>query len=207
MSGEKNYPVNLEIDYPESLSRWKTFFRPFLALPVLILLSIVAGISDYENYDDKVKYVSTFGLLYIATGLMILFRQKYPRWWFDWNYNLTKFGIRVMAYCALLTDKYPSTDEDQSVHVEMPYPDAKSELNRWLPLIKWFLVLPHYFILSILILTGFFVTLFVWFVILFTGKYPRGIFNFITGIMRWALRADSYAILLITDKYPPFTVK
>ncbi|NUN10493.1 MAG: DUF4389 domain-containing protein [Ignavibacteriaceae bacterium] len=203
----EDYPAKLEIDYPEKLNRWKTFFRVFLAFPVLFLFVLLAGGFDYYDYGDKVKYLSTAGLLYAATLLMLLFRHKYPRWWFDWNFNLTKFGIRVFAYCCLLRDEYPSTDEDQAVHAELKYPDAKQELSRWLPLVKWFLALPHYFLLAILFLGIFFAVFIAWWAILFTGRYPRPLFNYITGTFRWAFRVDAYAFILTTDKYPPFGFK
>jgi hypothetical protein len=138
--------------------------------------------------------------------LMLVFKQKYPRWWFDWNIALTRFGTRVGAYLALLRDEYPSTDEDQAVHIEIPYPDAKKDLNRWLPLVKWFLAIPHYIVLFFLGIAAIFVVIVAWFAILFTGRYPKGLFDFVVGVMRWSLRVSAYAALLTTDEYPPFTL-
>ncbi len=137
---------------------------------------------------------------------MILFRQKYPRWWFDWNVAMTKFYIRVCSYLALLRDEYPSTDEDQSVHVEIAYPNVESDLNRWLPLVKWLLAIPHYIVLFFLYIAMIVAVVIAWFVILFTGNYPKGLFDFVVGVMRWALRVNAYAILMVTDKYPPFSL-
>jgi hypothetical protein len=135
---------------------------------------------------------------------MILFRQKYPRWWFDWNLELTRFENRVGAYLALLDDRYPSTDEHQSVALDFPYPDARNELNRWLPLVKWFLAIPHYVVLVFLWLAAIVAVVFAWFAILFTARYPRGLFDFIVGVGRWTNRVGAYAFLLVTDRYPPF---
>ncbi len=150
--------------------------------------------------------LSAGGVLFLATMLMLVFRQKYPRWWFDWNIALTKFSTRVGAYLALLRDEYPSTDEEQAVHIEIPYPDAKKDLNRWLPLVKWLLAIPHYIVLFFLGIAAIFVVIIAWFAILFTGRYPKGLFDFVVGVMRWSLRVDAYAILLTTDEYPPFTL-
>ena len=137
---------------------------------------------------------------------MILFRQKYPKWWFDWNVALTKFSARVAAYIDLLTDEYPSTDEDQVVHIEIPYPDVKNGLNRWLPLVKWLLAIPHYIILWFLWIAAIVCVVIAWFAILFTGRYPRGLFDFVVGVYRWSLRVAAYALLLTTDRYPPFAL-
>jgi hypothetical protein len=136
--------------------------------------------------------------------LMIVFRQKYPRWWFDWNLELMRFLNRIGVYLALLDDRYPSTDERQSVMFDMPYPDAKNELNRWLPLVKWILAIPHYIVLAFLGLAAFVVVVFAWFAIIFTGRYPRGAFDFVVGVTRWYNRVLGYAFALVTDQYPPF---
>jgi hypothetical protein len=138
---------------------------------------------------------------------MILFRQKYPRWWFDWNLELLRYQNRVGAYLALLDDRYPSTDERQSVQLDLPYPDAKRDLNRWLPLVKWLLAIPHYIVLLFLWLAVFVCVVFAWFAILFTGRYPQGLFEFIVGVIRWGNRVVGYAFLLVTDEYPPFRLE
>ena len=137
---------------------------------------------------------------------MLLFRQKYPKWWFDWNVALTKFSARVYSYLALLRDEYPSTDEDQAVHIEIAYPNAKEDLNRWLPLVKWLLAIPHYIILLFLGVAAIVCVVIAWFAILFTGRYPSGLFDFVVGVFRWSLRVAAYALLLITDRYPPFAL-
>ena len=142
-----------------------------------------------------------------ATALMIIFRQRYPRWWFDFSREVTRFGARVSAYAALLTDRYPSTVEEQSVHLEIDYPDVETDLNRWFPLVKWLLAIPHYFVLFFLSIAAFFAVILAWFAILATGRYPRGVFDFIVGVIRWWLRVEAYAFLLVTDRYPPFSLR
>ncbi|MGD2046985.1 MAG: DUF4389 domain-containing protein [Gemmatimonadota bacterium] len=196
------YPVTLQIDYPDrELDRLTTLFRPIVIIPVAIVLALISGPSPTTDSDVSWQ---VGGVLFAATALMILFRRKYPRWWYDWNVALTAFGIRVTSYAALLRDEYPATDEDQAVHVEIPYPEAATQLNRWLPLFKWFLAIPHYIALAALSLGAVFAVVFAWFAILFTGRYPRGLFDYVVGVMRWWLRVASYAFLLTTDRYPPF---
>jgi len=205
----KTYPVSLLVDYPDrELNRLTSFFRLIVIIPIAIILYLVIGAASESAGDHKwVVNLSAGGVLFLATMLMLVFRQKYPRWWFDWNIALTRFGARVGAYLALLRDEYPSTDEDQAVHIAMPYPDAKKDLNRWLPLVKWLLAIPHYIILFFLGIAAIFVVIVAWFAILFTGRYPKGLFDFVVGVMRWSLRVSAYAALLTTDEYPPFTLK
>jgi len=205
----KTYPVSLLVDYPDrELNRLTSFFRLIVIIPIAIILYLVIGAASESAGDHKwVVNLSAGGVLFLATMLMLVFRQKYPRWWFDWNIALTKFGTRVGAYTALLRDEYPSTDEEQAVHIEIPYPDARNDLNRWLPLVKWLLALPHYIILFFLGIAAIFVVIVAWFAILFGGRYPKGLFDFVVGVMRWSLRVMAYAALLTTDEYPPFTLK
>ena len=138
---------------------------------------------------------------------MILFRKKYPRWWFDWNLELMRFVNRIDVYLALMDDTYPSTDEQQSVHLDFPYPDVEADLTRGMPLVKWFLAIPHYIVLFFLGIAAFFAVVFAWFAILFTGRYPRGLFGFVEGVCRWHNRVYAYAFALVTDRYPPFRLK
>ena len=187
------YPISLSIDYPDrKLNRLTTFFRIFMLIPMYILFALLAG------------SVYTAGIVFIPIVLMLLFRQKYPKWWFDWNLALTRFNTRVSAYIMLLRDEYPSTDEEQAVHIDIPYPNAKEELKRWLPLVKWIMAIPHYIVLIFLQIAAAVVVIIAWFAILFTGRYPRSLFDFIVGVFRWALRVSAYAFLLTTDRYPPF---
>jgi hypothetical protein len=197
------YPIGLSIDFPDRpLDRLTTGFRIFTVIPVAIILGLVSGSGGSQSRAGYT--LAGGGLVVAATVLMLLFRQKYPRWWFDWNVALTNFSYRVTAYLALLRDEYPSTDEEQAVHLTIPYPNAREELNRWLPLIKWFLAIPHYVILFFLAIAAFVCVVIAWFAILFTGQYPRGLFDFVVGVHRWSLRVGAYAFLLVTDHYPPF---
>ena len=188
----KGYPASLTIDYPEELNRWTTAFRPILALPLFLLASLISNVA---------------GLLFLPPLFLILFRQKYPRWWFDWNFNMLGFLTRIEAYALLLRDEYPSTDEQQAVHFGLDRPNVKRDLNRWLPLVKWFLAIPHLFILAFLHAAVVVVTIIAWFAILFTGRYPQGMFDFVVGVFRWTLRVVAYAFALTTDRYPPFSLQ
>jgi hypothetical protein len=202
------HPVRFQVDYPDrSLNRVSTFFRLFAAIPILILLGTVTG-GTWQWTTEQGTYLAAGagGLLFFGPLLMIVFRQKYPRWWFDWNLALLRFSNRVSAYLALMDDRYPSSEDEQSVHLEFPYPDAKEELNRFLPLVKWFLAIPHYIVLVFLYLASIFAVIFAWFAILFTSRYPRGLFDFVVGVLRWQNRVVAYAHILVTDRYPPFTL-
>jgi Domain of unknown function (DUF4389) len=210
------YPVQLDVDYPDrDLNRVSTAFRIFAIIPIAIVLNSIGGSewggrgwdNDWGGSDAPTIVIGGIGLLFIPPLLMILFREKYPRWWFDWNRELLRFTNRVGVYLALMNDRYPSTDEQQSVHLEFPYPDAKTDLNRWLPLVKWFLAIPHYIVLAFLYIAVFFVVIAAWFAILFTGRYPRGIFDFVEGVIRWHNRVVGYAFILVTDRYPPFRLQ
>ena len=197
------YPARLSVDYPDRpLNRLTTFFRIFTIIPIFIILGLLMG--PGSEMDSEYAEWGGAALVVLPTLLMILFRQKYPRWWFDWNLALVRFGMRVAAYATLLRDEYPSTDEEQAVHIEIPYPDAQNDLSRGLPLVKWFLAIPHYVILCFLGIAAAVCTVIAWFAILFTGRYPRAMFDFVVGVYRWSLRVCAYAFLLTTDRYPPF---
>ncbi len=200
------YPVQYLVDYPDRpLNRLTTFFRLLLVIPIAIVLALVEGGYTYGYGQGRaVTIAAAGGLLVLPALLMILFRQKYPRWWFDWNRELMRFSARVGVFLALMDDRYPSTDEHQAVHLDFPYPDARNDLNRWLPLIKWLLAIPHYVVLFFLYIAAFFVVIAAWFVILFTGRFPRAMFDFLVGVGRWTNRVIAYAHVLVTDRYPPF---
>ncbi len=186
------YPIQFAVDYPEApLNRLTTFFRLITMIPIVVV----------------VELVSEGGILFLPSLLMILFRQKYPRWWFDWNFALLKFQNRVSAYVLLLRDEFPSTDEDQAVHLDIPYPDVQADLNRWLPLVKWILAIPHYIILVFLWIALIVAVIIAWVAILFTGRYPAGLFDFVVGVMRWSIRVIAYAFMLVTDRYPPVNLR
>lgn len=212
------YAARLEVDYPQKLDRMTTFFRVLWMIPIAIILGLLSGagqtvtntvVVDAAGEVVKQSSRSTGGLLVglsAATALMIIFRQRYPRWWFDFSREMARFEARVGAYMALLTDVYPSTVEEQAVHLEVDYPDAEKGLNRWYPLFKWFLAIPHYIVLAFLFVGAFFAVIFAWFAILFTGTYPKGLFDYVVGVGRWQLRVAAYAWLLVTDQYPPFSL-
>jgi hypothetical protein len=202
------YPVRLTIDYPDrDLNRATTFFRIILAIPIFIVLGLISGSMWGGGWDKGEVAFAAGGLLFFPVLLLIVFRQKYPGWWFDWNLNLLRFETRVFAYLSLMDDRYPSTDEEQYVHLDVDRPDAERDLNRWLPLVKWLLAIPHYIALIFLNIAAIVVILLAWFAILFTGRYPRGMFDFVEGVFRWETRVFGYAFILVTDRYPPFTLE
>ena len=204
------YPVNLSVEYPDRpLDRLSTAFRIFVAVPIMIVLGTVSGTTwSYYSSSGTVHVVAgAGGLLFLGPLLMILFRQKYPRWWFDWNLELQRFTNRVLVYVLLMDDRYPSTDQEQGLRLDYVYPDVPRELNRFLPLVKWLLVIPHFIVLAFLWIAVFFVVIVAWFAILFTGRYPRGIFGFVEGVVRWGQRVVAYAFTLVTDRYPPFSLR
>lgn len=212
-----SYPARLDIDYPEKLDRFTTFFRLIWAIPILIILGVLSSTASstvivVSRTGETVSEVTRTGGgiaagLWFATVLMIVFRERYPRWWFDFARELTRFEARVGAYVGLLTDRYPSTVDEQAVHLDIDYPDVEEDLNRWLPLVKWFLAIPHFIVLAVLAVGAFFAVIIAWFAVLFTGRYPRGLFDYVVGVTRWGLRVVAYAMLLVTDRYPPFSLK
>ena len=219
MANSTDYAARLEIDYPEKLDRLSTFFRLVWIIPVAIILGLISGAGEtvvetvvidaagevVERSRETAGRLAS-GLV-AATMLMIVFRQRYPRWWFDFSRELVRFGARVGAYLFLLTDRYPSTVEEQAVHLDIDYPDAKRDLNRWLPLVKWLLAIPHVVVLFFLNIVAIFAVILAWLAILVTGRYSKGIFDFIVGVGRWHLRVGAYALLMVTDRYPPFSLR
>lgn len=211
MQPTTSYPVQFSVDYPDRpLNRLTTAFRAVVIIPIAIVLSAVSG-SEWQwsasaSGSSSAVAAGAGGLLVLAPLLMILFRQKYPRWWFDWNLELQRFTNRVGVYLALMDDRYPSTDDHQSVHLDYQYPDARRDLNRWMPLVKWFLAIPHVIVLAFLYIATVVMVVVAWFAILFTGRYPRGIFDFVQGVIRWHNRVTAYALLMVTDRYPPFSL-
>jgi uncharacterized protein DUF4389 len=205
------YPVRFSVDYPDrELDRVTSAFRIFTVIPIAIVLAAIEGFRTRFTggaTDTTTIVVGGTGLLFLPPLLMIVFRQKYPRWWFDWNLQLLRFANRVGVYAALMDDRYPSTDEEQAVHLQFAYPDAQLGLNRWLPLVKWLLAIPHYIVLVFLYIGAFFAAIAAWFAILLTGRYPRGIFDYIEGVIGWHNRVVGYAFILVTDEYPPFQLR
>ena len=207
-----SYPARLEIDYPEKLDRLTTLLRAIWAIPILVIVALLTAGGGETVVTEAGETIQTTGGqiasgLFLATMLMIVFRERYPRWWFDFSRELTRFTTRVGAYLVALTDRYPSTVDQQAVHLEIDYPDVKQDLNRWLPLVKWFLAIPHYFVLALLIAGALLAAVVGWFAVLITGRYPRALFDYLVGVGRWTLRVQAYAFLLVTDQYPPFSLK
>lgn len=217
MLASPNYAARLDIDYPEQLDRVTTFFRILWVIPIAIILGLLSGAGQtttvvLNEAGEVVRRTreaagGLAGGLAVATALMIIVRQRYPRWWFDFARELTRFEYRVGAYLVLLTDRYPSTVEEQAVHLEIDYPDVPRDLNRWMPLVKWVLAIPHFIALALLSVAAFFAVLIAWVMILFTGHYPHQLFDFVVGVGRWGLRVNAYAFLLVTDRYPPFSLR
>ena len=206
------YAARLNVDYPERLDRVTTLLRVIWIIPILIIVSLLTATGNETVVTETGERATgtgggISGGLWLATLLMIVFRVRYPRWWFDFARELTRFGARVGAYLALLTDRYPSTVDEQSVHLEIEYPDVERDLNRWLPLVKWLLAIPHYLVLVVLWLAAIVAVVVAWFAILLTGRFPRPLFDFVVGVGRWSLRVSAYAFLLVTDRYPPFSLK
>jgi hypothetical protein len=200
-----DYPVQFAVEYPDRpLNRLTTAFRIFTAIPILIVAASLGGGYGRWAGSSWEAGLGGAGVLFLPVLLMLVFRQKYPNWWYDWNLQLVRFSSRIAIYLGLMDDRYPSTDEPQSVRVEFPYPGSPANVNRWLPLVKWFLAIPHYIVLVFLYLAALVVLVVAWFAILFTGRYPRGMFEFIEGVLRWHVRVAGYALLLVTDQYPPF---
>jgi hypothetical protein len=204
---EPPYPLTFNVDYPEQpLNRLTTFLRFLWIIPIGIIAALLtSGNVTVEGVNYSWSW-AVGGFLFFPVLLLILFRKKYPRWWFDWNLNLTRFLMRVAVYAQLLRDEYPSTDEEQAVHLELEYPDA-NQLSRGMPIVKWLLAIPHWFVLAFLWIGAAVCVVIAWFAILFTGRYPRGLFDFVVGVNRWTLRVDAYAVLLTTDRYPPFSLE
>jgi hypothetical protein len=197
------YPVQFSVEYPDrALNRLTTGFRLIVAIPIMVVAAAIGG-HAWAGFGPALP-AGTGGLLFLPPLLLIVFRQKYPRWWYDWNLELFRFSNRIGVYLALMDDHYPSTDESQGVALDFPYPDAKQGLNRWLPLVKWLLAIPHYVVLFFLSIAAIAAVIIAWFAILFTGRYPRGLFDFVAGVMRWGNRVTGYAFALVTDQYPPF---
>jgi hypothetical protein len=205
---DEKYALTYSVDYPEEeLNRLTTFFRFFMLIPIGIVLATVDHYTFGSWGDQTTGYIGAGGILVAGPLLMILFVGKYPRWWFDWNRELLRFANRVSIYGALLRDEYPSTDEQQALHLDIDYPNVESDLSRGMVLIKWLLAIPHYIVLFFLYIAAVVCVIIAWFAILFTGRYPQGLFDFVVGVHRWVNRVAAYAFLLVTDQYPPFSLK
>jgi len=204
-SNQSDYPVQFSVDYPDRpLNRLTTLFRLIMVIPILIVASLIPGFVNSGQASGSEQAAISIPLVWLPLVLILVFRHKYPRWWFDWNLELSRFVYRIEVYVLALRDEYPSTDDHQAVHLNIAYPDAQADLNRWLPLVKWFLAIPHYIVLAILAILGFIAVILGWIMVVITAQYPRALFDFIVGVIRYGARVQAYAFMLTTDRYPPF---
>ena len=187
----ERYPMRFEVDYAEQLSRAKTLFRIVLLLPAYFFLSLA---------------VYVFYAAIVAGWTTVFWRKKYPSWLFAAASGYLGYSGRAFAYFALLTDKFPSLDQDENpVQLEYDFP-KQGRLSRWRVLVwKLVLILPHLFVLSFLLLGVYVVVILAWFAILFTGRYPRGMFAFVVGVMRWHFRVFGY-VASFNDRFPPYAL-
>ena len=185
------YPITFEVEYPERLSRWLIFVKWLLAIPHVIIISLFGYLIELTTF------ISWFA---------ILFTGRYPRALFDLALLYWGWNSRVTSYLVLLRDEYPPFGEDAAgeypVHVDIPYPER---LSRLLIFVKWLLVIPHIIILALLSAVALAVYVIGWFAILFTGQFPRSMFDFLVGVGRWNLRVSAY-VMLMRDEYPPFSL-
>ncbi len=189
--GGAEYPLRYDVEYPEQLSRWLIFVKWLLAIPHLLILYALLGVA---------------GVIQFIAFFAILFTTRYPRSLFDFVVNVYRWQANLYAYVGLMRDEYPpfSWEPGQySVTYEIDYPD---QLNRWLPLVKWLLAIPHYLVLAVLSLVAIVFWVIAFFAILFTGGFPRGMFDFIVGVLRWSARVNAY-VFFMRDEYPPFSLK
>ena len=187
------YPVRFDVEYPERLSRWKIFVKWLLAIPHLIivyLLQIVASV-----------------MVFIAF-FAILFTKKWPRGMFDFMVQIQRWTANMAAYALLLLrDEYPPFSGDAGEYPVTLEVDYDANLSRWQIFLKWLFVIPHLVVLLFVLLAAYVVVFIAFFAILFTGRYPRGMFDFVVGAGRWVMRVNAYAQWLMTDRYPPFSLR
>jgi uncharacterized protein DUF4389 len=187
------YPVRYDVEYPERLSRWKIFVKWILAIPHLIIVYLLQAVASV--------------LVFIAF-FAILFTKKWPRGLFDFTVQIQRWTANTFAYAILLLrDEYPPFSGEPGEYplaLEIEYDD---NLSRWMIFVKWLLAIPHLIVLVFLEIAALVVVIIAFFAILFTGRYPRGMFDFVVGTARWYWRVDAYALLLMTDRYPPFSLK
>ena len=204
-SNQSDYPVQFSVDYPDRpLNRLTTLFRLIMVIPILIVAGLIPGFVNSGQASGSEQAAISIPLVWLPLVLILVFRHKYPRWWFDWNLELSRFVYRIEVYVLALRDEYPSTDDHQAVHLDIAYPDAQADLNRWLPLVKWFLAIPHYIVLAILAILAFIAVILGWIMVVITAQYPRALFDFVVGVIRYGARVQAYAFMLTTDRYPPF---
>ena len=192
VAGAPGYPLRFDIEYPEQLSRWLIFVKWLLAIPHFLILYALSAVANV------ITFIAFFA---------ILFTGRYPRGLFDFVVNIYRWQENVFAYYGLFRDEYPPFSWEAGkypVTFEVDYPES---LSRWLIFVKWLLAIPHIIVLFFLYIVALVVWVIVWFAILFTGRFPRGLFDFLVGVNRWSLRVNAYALLLMRDDYPPFILR
>jgi uncharacterized protein DUF4389 len=186
-----DYPLRLDVEYPEQLNRWLVLVKWLLAIPHILIVYALVNVAS---------------IIHLIAFFAILFTTKYPQSLFDFVVNIYRWQANLYAYLGLMRDEYPPFSWEPGqypVTFEVDYPP---ELNRWLPLVKWLLAVPHYIALLFLGLAALVVWVIAFFAILFTATYPRGMFHFIVGVMRWGNRVNAY-VYFMRDEYPPFSLK
>lgn len=199
MSNQIQTLIQVEL---EDRNRLTALFRIIIVLPVAIYFSAFA-VNSFST--DNWSY-SFGGLIILPTFLALVFRGIYPSYALSFNHALISLETRVNAYALLLTDDYPSIEENDIVQITLPEVGTGSELSRIMPLFKWFLAIPLYFMGLIYIFYGIFLTLFAWFSILLSGKYPVWCADAMVGILAFYNRVYGYAFILVTDEYPSFSL-
>lgn len=186
------YPIRFDVEYPERLSRWKIFVKWLLAIPHLIIIYLLGIVLN---------------VMVLIAFFAILFTKKWPRGMFDFAVQIQRWTWNVYAYVLLLRDEYPPFSGDSGEYPLTYEVEYREDLSRWMIFVKWLLAIPHFIVLSVLVIAAAVVGVIAFFAILFTGRYPRGMFDFVVGTMRWYQRAYGYAFLLFTDRYPPFSLR
>jgi Domain of unknown function (DUF4389) len=188
-----DYPVRFDVEYPEGLSRWKIFVKWLFAIPHFIIVYLLQGVA---------------GILIVIAFFAILFTEKWPRGLFDFMLQIERWTMNTAVYALTLQrDEYPPFSGEAGEYPVRFEVDYDENLSRWLIFVKWLLILPHLIVLVFLGIAAYIVVFIAFFAILFTGRYPRGMFDFVTGVLRWALRVQAYGHWLMTDRYPPFSMK
>ena len=199
MSNQIQTLIQVEL---EDRNRLTAFFRLIIVLPVAIYSSAFA----IDSMSTDTWGYSLGGLIVLPTFLALVFRGIYPSYALAFNHALISLETRVNAYALLLTDDYPSIEENDIVKITLPEVGNGSQLSRVMPLVKWFLAIPLYVMGIIYLVYGIFLTLFAWFSILFTGKYPVWSADAMVGILAFYNRVYGYAFILVTDEYPSFSL-
>jgi len=185
-------------------NRTTVFWRGILAFPVIIFVATFTQATFAEN--DSWGFGTT-GVIVIPALLAIVVRGKYPSYVLTFNHALVELSTRLAAYVLILNDKYPSIEANSKVAVLFPDVEGGKKLNRWLPLVKWFLAIPHYIVGAVYLVISLVVTFIAWIQTSITGKYPEWAGEIVLGTISYWNRVQGYMLLLVTDKYPTFRLK